>query len=100
MHYVQRMRSARSVCKANSFLYFTIERICGILFKSSRSGGMADALASGASGSNIVWVQVPSSALKKYLGKMPRFFSCRGAHPLVSINFKLTDFDRESIINI
>ena len=27
-----------------------------------RSGGMADALDSGSSGSNTVWVQVPSSA--------------------------------------
>ncbi len=29
------------------------------------SGGMADAQASGACGSNTVWVQVPSSALRK-----------------------------------
>ena len=41
---------------------FTFHMVYGILLWSSRSGGMADALASGASGSNIVWVQVPSSA--------------------------------------
>ena len=35
----------------------------------SRSGGTADALASGASGGNIVWVQIPSSALNDFLGK-------------------------------
>ena len=30
-----------------------------------RSGGMADALDSGSSGSNAVWVQVPSPAPKR-----------------------------------
>ncbi len=41
---------------------FTFEGVCDNVFTLSRSGGTADALASGASGSNIVWVQIPSSA--------------------------------------
>ena len=41
---------------------FTIFMLYGIVITLSRSGGTADALASGASGSNIVWVQIPSPA--------------------------------------
>ena len=47
----------------NFKLYFTFFEGYGIVLTLSRSGGMADALASGASGSNTVWVQVPSPAL-------------------------------------
>ena len=45
--------------------FFTFSIGYGIVLPLSRSGGMADALASGASGSNTVWVQVPSSACEK-----------------------------------
>ena len=37
------------------------------VFTLSRSGGTADALASGASGSNIVWVQIPSPAYNEWI---------------------------------
>ena len=49
-------------------MLFTFLAVCGNVFTLSRSGGMADALASGASGSNIVWVQVPSPAFRKKRG--------------------------------
>ncbi len=48
------------------------------------SGGMADAQASGACGSNTVWVQVPSSALRKKGTSFSRacpFFVGAGAPP-------------------
>ena len=53
------------LCYKNFKLYFTFFEGYGIVLTLSRSGGMADALASGASGSNTVWVQVPSSAYEK-----------------------------------
>ena len=49
-------------------MLFTFLAVCGNVFTLSRSGGTADALASGASGSNIVWVQIPSSAYNEWIG--------------------------------
>ena len=48
--------------------HFTFSKLCGNVFTLSRSGGTADALASGASGSNIVWVQIPSPAYYEWIG--------------------------------
>ena len=56
-------KSALFLCYKNFKLYFAFFEGYGIVLTLSRSGGMADALASGASGSNTVWVQVPSPAL-------------------------------------
>ena len=44
---------------------------------------MADALASGASGSNTVWVQVPSPALERRVG--------RKTYPFFLDNFDMRD---------
>ena len=48
--------------------HFTFGVECDNVFTLSRSGGTADALASGASGSNIVWVQIPSPAYNEWIG--------------------------------
>ena len=66
----------------------------------SRSGGTADALASGASGSNIVWVQIPSPAF------FVQFFIpfvadvTRGCFVKKKENSSLTLWGRRSIIRV
>ena len=54
--------------KSTQKIYLTFSLVFGTISSVRRSGGMADAQASGACYGNIVWVQVPSPASQFNIG--------------------------------